>query len=204
MNNERVGSRLRYFNFQDIFQASDQDFSQGVMASVLAVFNLEMRNHPNSRIILICDETPFFIEKCFSLFKLSTANVRKFGGSVILVAQASKHLVIDNDTSLIDNSFNRILFSVDGDLERFQERFKLREKDMDYVLSLTFKNKEYSEFLFQEGELARIMRLALSRKEYWRVTSSQSDILKLQSLLAAVPGLKTEDAISVLGFGENH
>lgn len=190
--------RLRYFNFQDIFQASDQDFSQAAMAAVLAVFNLEMRTYPSARLVLICDETPFFIEKCFGLFKISTANVRKFGGSVILVAQLSKHLVVGGDTGILENSHHRILFSADGDLTEFRERLRLREKDMSFISSLGFKNRKYSEFLYQEGDRARVMRLELSPEEYWRVTSSQSDRSKLLSLVKAVPGLTTEEAIRCL------
>lgn len=190
--------RLRYFNFQDIFQASDQDFSQAAMAAVLAVFNLEMRAHPGARLVLICDETPFFIEKCFGLFKISTANVRKFGGSVILVAQLSKHLVVGGDTGILENSHHRILFSADGDLTEFRERLRLREKDMRYIAGLGFKNRKYSEFIYQEGDQARVMRLELSPEEYWRVTSSQSDRSKLLSLVKAVPGLTTEEAIRCL------
>lgn len=190
--------RLRYFNFQDIFQASDQDFSQAAMAAVLAVFNLEMRTHPNARLILICDETPFFIEKCFGLFKISTANVRKFGGSVILVAQLSKHLVVGGDTGILENSHHRILFSADGDLSEFRERLRLREKDMTFIAGLGFKNRKYSEFIYQQGDEARVMRLELSPEEYWQVTSSQSDRSKLLSLVKAVPGLTTEEAIRCL------
>lgn len=190
--------RLRYFNFQDIFQASDQDFSQAAMAAVLAVFNLEMRTHPNARLVLICDETPFFIEKCFGLFKISTANVRKFGGSVILVAQLSRHLVVGGDTGILENSHHRILFSADGDLTEFRERLRLREKDMNFIAGLGFKNRKYSEFIYQQGDEARVMRLELSPEEYWRVTSSQSDRSKLLSLAKAVPGLTTEEAIRCL------
>lgn len=190
--------RLRYFNFQDIFQASDQDFSQAAMAAVLAVFNLEMRTHPNARLVLICDETPFFIEKCFGLFKISTANVRKFGGSVILVAQLSRHLVVGGETGILENSHHRILFSADGDLTEFRERLRLREKDMNFIAGLGFKNRKYSEFIYQQGDEARVMRLELSPEEYWRVTSSQSDRSKLLSLVKAVPGLTTEEAIRCL------
>lgn len=190
--------RLRYFNFQDIFQASDQDFSQAAMAAVLAVFNLEMRTHPGARLVLICDETPFFIEKCFGLFKITTANVRKFGGSVILVTQLSKHLVVEGDTGILENSFHRILFSADGDLTEFRERLRLREKDMSFISGLGFKNRRYSEFIYQQGNQARVMRLELSPEEYWRVTSSPNDRSKLLSLVKAVPGLTTEEAIRCL------
>lgn len=190
--------RLRYFNFQDIFQASDQDFSQAAMAAVLAVFNLEMRLFPESRLVLICDETPFFIERCFEFFKLSTANVRKFGASVILVTQLSKHLIVRGDTGIIENSNHRVLFSVDGPPIEFQERMRLRAKDLDLLTTLSFQSGKFSEFLYQDGDHARAMRLILTPEEYWRITSSQSDRMKLLSLVKAVPGLSTKEAIRCL------
>lgn len=198
MKNERVGSRLRYFNFQDIFQAKEEDFARAVMASVLAVFNMEMWLDPESRLILICDETPFFIESCFDFFKTSSANVRKFGGSVILVAQNSKHLIFEGDTSLIENAQHRMLFSTDGNLREFQERFRLKEQDMALMSSLHFQSGKHSEFLYQNDFRSKAMRLRLTPEEYWRVTSSQGDRVKLETLRKVVPGLSTEEAIRCL------
>ncbi|MBN8540727.1 MAG: hypothetical protein J0L82_10110 [Deltaproteobacteria bacterium] len=191
-------ARLRYFNFQDIFQAKEEDFARAVMASVLSVFNMEMWLEPESRLVLICDETPFFIESCFDFFKTSSANVRKFGGSVILVAQTSKHLVFEGDTSLIENAGHRLLFSSDGDLTEFQERFRLRDQDMRTLSSLRFQSRRFSEFVYQKDSQAKAMRLELSQEEYWRVTSSQQDRMKLTNLIQAVPGLSTEEAIRCL------
>lgn len=191
-------ARLRYFNFQDIFQAKEEDFARAVMASVLAVFNMEMWLDPESRLVLICDETPFFIESCFDFFKTSSANVRKFGGSVILVAQTSKHLIFEGDTSLLENAQHRMLFSSDGSLTEFQERFRLKDQDMRLLSSLRFASRRFSEFVYQNDTHAKAMRLELSGEEYWRVTSSQSDRMKLTNLIQAVPGLSTEEAIRCL------
>lgn len=191
-------TRLRYFNFQDIFQAKEEDFARAVMASVLAVFNMEMWLDPASRLVLICDETPFFIESCFDFFKTSSANVRKFGGSVILVSQTSKHLIFEGDTSLIENTQHRMLFSSDGKLNEFQERFRLKDQDMRLLSSLRFASRRFSEFVYQNDAHAKAMRLELSGEEYWRVTSSQSDRMKLTNLIQAVPGLSTEEAIRCL------
>lgn len=195
---DATSERLRYFNFQDIFQAKEEDFSRAVMASVLAVFNLEMRTNPGARIILICDETPFFIEHCFDFFKTSSANVRKFGGGVILVSQTSQHLIREGDTALIENAQHRLFFSADGSLTDFQERFRLRDQDMRLLSSLRFSSRKFSEFVYQNEDRGKAMRLELSSEEYWRVTSSQSDRSKLTSLIQAVPGLSTEEAIRCL------
>lgn len=202
VNSKSQPARLRYFNFQEIFQAADPDFAQAVMASVLALFNLELRRYPECRLVLVCDETPFFVERCFDFFKLSTANVRKFGAAVVLVAQLSKHLVVKGDTGLIENTHHRFMFSSDGGLLEFQERMRLTDKQMRLLSNLEFQSKAFSELLYQVGGLARVLRLRMSAEEYWRVSSTQSDRQKIERLKAAVPLLTTEEAIRCLSIKE--
>lgn len=199
---EDLNERLRYFNFQEIFQAADPDFAQAVMASVLALFNLELRRYPNSRLVLVCDETPFFVERCFDFFKLSTANVRKFGAAVILVAQLSKHLVVRGDTGLIENTHHRFLFSADGSLSDFQERMRLSDKQMALLSGLEFQSRRFSELIYQMGSFVRVLRLRMSAEEYWRVSSTQGDRVKIELLKKAVPTLTTEEAIRCLSIKE--
>lgn len=199
---DEQSERLRYFNFQEIFQAADPDFAQAVMASVLALFNLELRRFPENRLVLVCDETPFFVERCFDFFKLSTANVRKFGAAVVLVAQLSKHLVVRGDTGLIENTHHRFLFSSDGGLADFQERMRLSDKQMRLLAGLEFQSKRFSEVLYQMGCFARVLRLRMSPEEYWRVSSTQGDRIKIEKLKAAVPLLTTLEAIRCLSIKE--
>lgn len=198
-NNSRP-SRLTYYNLSEIFQAADPDFAQAGMAAVLAQFNLEMREYPENRIILICDETPFFIKKCFEFFKFSTANVRKFGASVVLIVQMSKDLIVNQDPGLIENSYHRLLLSSDGDDLDFQNRFKLTEAQMNSVRNLRTVPREYSEFFYQFGEKGFKGRLKLTPKEYFQITTSQSEKLKIEKLMTHVPGLTLEEAISCLAI----
>ena len=191
-------SRLRYFNFSQIFQAADPDFAQAGMAAVLAQFNLELLSSPESRVVLICDETPFFINRCFEFFKFSMANVRKFGASVILVVQLSQDLVKDQDSSLIENAHHRFMFSIDGTIESFASRMNLSLEAVVKVRDLKSIPRASSEFLYQFGDEARTLVLRLTPEEYWKVTSTHTDRLKLQELRSAAPNLTLEEALKCL------
>ncbi|RYZ91894.1 MAG: hypothetical protein EOP06_05865 [Proteobacteria bacterium] len=194
-------NRLRYFNFAEVFQAADPEFAQAAMAAVLATFNLEMRANPDKRLVLVCDETPFFIERCFEFFKFSAANVRKFGASLILVVQLSRHLVVNGDTGVVENCAHKFLLSADGPQKEYCSRLQLSENEFEMIEDLRFSSRAYSELLYKAGDEARTLRLALTPQEYWRLTSSQADRLKFDSLMAAVPNLKVDEAIKCLsGF----
>lgn len=191
-------ARLRYFNFSQIFQAGDPDFSQAGMAAVLAQFNLELLKNPESRLVLICDETPFFIERCFEFFKFSMANVRKFGASIVLVVQLSQHLIKRGDTGLLENAFHRFLFSADGDPEHFIKRFGADTRLTEKIRDLGSAPGKMSEVVYQYGGETRTLVLKLTSQEFWRVTSSQRDRIKVQKLREAVPELSLEEALSCL------
>lgn len=197
-----VSNQLTYYNFSRIFEAADPDFAQAGMAAVLAQFNLELLMNPGQRIVLICDEVPFFIDRCFEFFKFSMANVRKFGASLVLVVQLSKHLIKNGDTGLFENSHHRFLFSADGDLSEFAARFRLPEPAMDALSVLRFIPGKRSEVLYQFGEETRKLNIQLTPEEYWRVTSSQSDRLKLARLMEHVPDLSLHQAILVLSASD--
>lgn len=199
-NIEYGSTRLRYFNFAEIFQAADPDYAQAGMAAVLAQFNLEMQMNPDSRIVLICDETPFFIQKCFDFFKFSTANVRKFGASIIVVVQMSRNLIVNGDTGIIENSFHRILMSTDGDEIEFQRRFRLSDKEVERLKQLHTSPGEYSEFLYQFGDESFSGRLRLTADEYYQVTTSPAEKTKIQNLRLAVPDLTLKEVISCLAI----
>jgi type IV secretory pathway VirB4 component len=190
--------RLRYFNFSQIFQAADPDFAQAGMAAVLAQFNLELLENPEMRIVLICDETPFFIDRCFEFFKFSMANVRKFGASVVLIVQLSQHLVKNGDTGLMENAHHRFLFSADGADEDFARRLGLAVELVKRIRELKSIPKVSSEFLYQFGGETRTMVLKLTADEFWRVTSTQADRLKVERLREAVPELSLKEILSCL------
>jgi len=199
-NTSDLENRLRYYNFSQIFQASDPEFAQAGLAAVLAQFNYEALVNSNKRIVLICDETPFFIKSCFDFFKFSTANVRKYGHAVVLVSQLSSDLVINGDSGIIENSPQRFLFSVDGNSNQFQELFNLSADKTSQIKNLKAIPGKYSEVLFQSTDTSRALRIEVTPEEYWTLTSSKADQEKLQNLQNAVPNLNLREAIKCLSL----
>lgn len=197
---ELDNDRLRYFNFSQVFQASDPEFAQAGLAAVLAQFNVETLINKNKRIVLICDETPFFIKSCFDFFKFSTANVRKFGHAVILITQLSTDLIVNGDTGIIENSPQRFLFSTDGDLTSYQNRFNLTSEQLLSIKSLKSIPKEFSEVFLQTSEIGRKLIIKITQKEYWTLTSSKQDREKIEKLRSYIPNLSLSEAIQCLSI----
>jgi hypothetical protein len=193
-----LSSLLRYYNFSQIFQAADPEFAQAGIAAVLAQFNMEMLKFDGRRLVLICDETPFFIKSCFDFFKFSTANVRKYGHAVVLISQLSTDFIVGGDTGIIENSPQRFLFSTDGDEHLFQERFNLTTNHMNEIKNLRSIVGVFSEVLLQTNEVARKLKVKVTPEEYWRLTTSRVDKEKILNLLKAVPGLSMREAINCL------
>lgn len=193
-------SRLRYYNFSQVFQASDPEFAQAGLAAVLAQFNVETLINKDKRIVLICDETPFFIKSCFDFFKFSTANVRKFGHAVILITQLSTDLIVNGDTGIIENSPQRFLFSIDGDLNDYQARFNLTKPQISSIRSLKAIPKEFSEVFLQTSDIGRKLLIKITKKEYWALTSSKQDREKLEKLRSYIPNLSLTEAIKCLSI----
>jgi len=201
-NRNWTESSLLYFNFSKISQALDPDYAQGGLAAVMAQFNLEMLkpSQNKKRIVFIADETPFFIKKCFSFFNLSIANVRKEGHGFITVAQKSSHVVIDNDTGILDNSPNKIYFSLDGDEESFVSRNQLSKMSVEKIKTLRREQGEFSECLFKDCHGERVLKIRLSSDEYWAYTSKDEDKRKFLELKKACPSLKLEEIIRCLSL----
>lgn len=197
-NTQTTLTQLRYFNFSEIFQASDPDYGQGGLAAIMALFNFEMMKSDGKRLIFIADETPFFIKRCFPFFKFSTANVRKFGGSFITIAQNSSDVVVGNDTGIIDNSNSRFLFSVDGSTNGFCERLNLSVDQSDRVRDLRRVPGAFSEVFVDDGQSKRVLRLRLSPEEYWSMTSSHDDKMLLDRLKGEMPTLSEQEIIRCL------
>ena len=195
-------NRLVYYNFSKISQALDPDYAQGGLAAVMAQFNLEMlkKSEHKKRIVFIADETPFFIKKCFSFFNLSIANVRKEGHGFITIAQKSSHVVIDNDTGILDNSPNKVYFSVDGDDESFIARNQLDQSTTNTIKSLVRKQGEFSECLLKDINGERVLKIRLNHEEYWSYTSKDEDRRKYNELKKACPHLTLKEIVKCLSL----
>lgn len=200
IKDQRQNPNLSYYNFAEIFQASDPDYGQGGLAAVMALFNFEMMKQDQKHLIFMADETPFFIKKCFPFFKFSTANVRKFGGSFVTIAQNSHDVVVNGDTGIISNSNSKFLFSKDGSDDEFCERLALTDRELISIEGLKREVGKYSEVFLDDGVSRKVLRLRISPQEYWSMTSSHSDKSKISSLLKSVPGLTQEEAIRCLSL----
>jgi conjugal transfer ATP-binding protein TraC len=202
-------NRYRYYNFENIGSASNKDFSEGIMAAVMAQINLEMiriskNKNLGQRMVLICDETKFFIERNAPFFLLTTANFRKFGHGVILIAQNIRNFEINIDgqidRGLILNSPIRFFFQADTEADYLMNQFNFNERQIDSVVKNPYSGKDYREAVLQDDTGSRMIRLALTQAEYWRMSSSKEDSEKLEKLKKAVPGLSLSEAITCLSM----
>ncbi|MFV3409666.1 VirB4 family type IV secretion system protein [Bdellovibrio bacteriovorus] len=194
-----VDNQLSYFNLKEIFNAADADFSRAAISAILCFFNMEVLKAHGKRIVLICDEVPFFIKKNFDFFKFTTANVRKLGAT-ILSAQLSSDFVVDGDTGIIENSPQRFLFSIDGEEDAYRDRFGLDVEKIETLKGLRSIPGKFSEVLAQSSDGTRMLKIQVTPEEYWRLTTSRVDKDKLTSLMAAVPGLSLREAINCLSL----
>lgn len=198
----KLDQQLTYFNFSKISQALDPDYAQGGLAAVMAQFNLEMlkKDQHKKKIVFIADETPFFIKKCFSFFNLSIANVRKEGHGFITVAQKSAHVVVDQDTGILDNSPNRIYFSLDGDDDSFMGRNQLTTDSVQKIKNLKRQQGEFSECLLKDNQGEKVLKIRLNSQEYWAYTSKDEDRRKYNELKKACPNLSLQEIVKCLSF----
>lgn len=197
-NLENNENRLQYFNFKQISEASNNEYTQGGFAAIMAEFNIQAYASTNKRIIFIADETPFFIKKCFNFFKLSTANVRKLGHSIVTIVQKSNDLIINNDSGIIENSPNHFLFSLDGNKNDFKYRFNLNGSELDRIVSFNNKGTNTRQCLVNSNFGKFIGSIYLSPYEYLKYSSSKQDINKIIKAIEYIPNLTEEEAIKCL------
>ncbi|MFZ3231731.1 MAG: hypothetical protein WA160_16100 [Pseudobdellovibrio sp.] len=195
-----MSSRLRYYNFSQVFQASDPEFAQAGIAAVLAQFNIDSIQANGKRLVLVCDETPFFIKTCFEFFKFSTANVRKYGHAVVLISQLSTDFVVNGDFGIIENSPQRFLFGIDGKPSEYKERFNLTDEHLNTIQGLRAIPKEFSEVFLQTGNKGKKLIIKITAEEYWTLTTSQPDQIKIQKLRTAVPELSLDEVLKCLSI----
>ncbi|MEE6249453.1 MAG: hypothetical protein VX583_03575 [Bdellovibrionota bacterium] len=194
--------QITYFNFEDISTASDSEVSGAVISAILCEYYAKLNSKPTAeKLVFIVDETPFFVTESFDFFKLINKNIRKLNGSMILAAQSSSDLIVNNDQSLIDNVSTYFLFSVDGAKEYYKEVFKLSDFDYERILACQGETGDFSTFMLKDGLGFRKCYLRLTKSEYWKATSRAIDIEKLESLKKAVPLLSDNECYEILKRG---
>lgn len=202
-------NRLKYFDMKNVLQAQDKDFGTGALAAVMAQFNIEMmkineynkKNGTSKKLVFMADETPVFIKDNFELFAFTAKNVRKFGGSLIPIVQKSTDLVVNGDTSIIDNCASKVLFSIDGEKSQYAKLMNLDENSREMkVISSLVKQQNKSKFMFLNSQGARLLNVYATRTEFWSATSTDTDKAKIQQLMNNVQGLTLEEAIRCLSI----
>ena len=192
--------RLLYFNFEHISTASNSLIAKAIIASIMAEFSFKLLlKEPQEKFIFISDETPFFIKNCFNTFSLLSKNVRKLNGSLILLAQNSKDLIVNGDTSLIDNSEFKILFSYDGEEKRFKELFSLTDEEFQKLKTIKTVKGEFSQFILKDSIGLRSGYLRLSKKEYIMSNTEPEFLHKVQGLQKLL-NINEETALRVMSY----
>ena len=194
------GNRLLYFNFENISTASNSYIAKAIIAGLMAEFSFKLLNkEPQEKLIFISDETPFFIKSCFNTFSLLSKNVRKLNGSLILLAQNSKDLIVNGDTSLIDNSEFKILFSHDGEERKFKEIFNLTNEEFQKLNNLKTVKGHYSQFLLKDSIGSKVGFLRLSKEEYI-MSNTEPDFLHKLKELQNLFNITEDKALEVMSY----
>lgn len=192
--------RLVYFNFENISTASNSDIAKAVIAAIMAEFSFKLlQKQSNEKFILISDETPFFIKNCFNTFSLLSKNVRKLNGSLILLAQNSKDLILGGDTSLIDNSEFKVLFSHDGEERKFREIFSLTGEEFQTLKTIKTVKGRFSQFLLKDSIGSKVGFLRLSKEEYI-LSNTEPDFLHKVQGLTKLLNITEEKALQVMRY----
>ena len=194
------GNRLLYFNFENISTASNSYIAKAIIAGLMAEFSFKLLNkEPQEKLIFISDETPFFIKSCFNTFSLLSKNVRKLNGSLILLAQNSKDLIFNGDTSLIDNSEFKILFSHDGEEKKFKETFNLTNEEFQKLSRLKTVKGHYSQFLLKDSIGSKVGYLRLSKEEYI-FSNTEPEFLHKVKKLQNLFNITEDKALQVMNY----
>ena len=197
--NDKSQNFLTYYNFQEIFQANDKNFSKAIIAAVVTGFSIQLLSENNQKKLLIMDECPFFVLENYEFLKLMASNIRKFGGALCLISQRLSDLYV-NDDKLLSQFSNKFLFSVDGSKEDFILQSGLSESEYEQVKQLRQEKRRYSEVLYKDQFSSKVLTVELTPKEYWRLTSDYQDKLKIKELSNILPAFKREDILNILSY----
>lgn len=200
LRNNHLNSNLVYYDFESIQGAANKTVSTGIIAAVMADFNLRLIEKQRSeKLYLICDETPFFVKNCFSIFRLLIKNLRKLNGSLVLAAQKHEDLIVNEDLSLIEGAAIKFLFTKDGNPKIFKERLGLTDRDLEILDQFTNSPKSgFSKFLLKDELGSRIGLLRLTSMEYLRSTTSGDEVKKIDDAFKIAPHLSSEEIFSLL------
>ena len=180
--------KFKYFNVQNIAQASNKTLSSVLMSAIMAEVMMQfLIKNVEDQFVFIVDEAPFFVQHCFESFKFLVKNIRKMNGSLFLVVQSSSDLVVNGKTDLISDIPNKIIFTRDGEGSDFQNLLHLTDEEMATIESLHTENRKYAKFLLKNQYGSRVGSIVLSPQEYWRSTTHPLDLGVLERVKTAFP-----------------
>lgn len=201
---EWLAARYLYFNFGNIVSAKSVDFSRAVMSAVIAFTNLKMLNlsKQGGRLVLICDETKFFLEKEARFFLLTTANFRKFGHSTILIGQNMRDFDQIAGGGLILNSPIRFFLSGDIDEDYLKTRFKLDPHHIG-LITQGHIGRDYRECVLSDDTGTRGLKLKLTQTEGILLSSRKEDRDQYEGLKKMLPWMNQSQLVAVIGMTQN-
>lgn len=186
---------LEYFDFKEVMQATGSTFSSAGMSALIFHFSYLVLTEKLSKKILIIDEVPTFIEHSYNYLCTIAAQIRKYGGSICIIAQSHKQLCPNGKKNLLSHFKHKFLFSADGDIEDFTETLGVDPYIYEKVKSLNSEMKVFSEVLYTNGKQTKTYILTLTPEEYYRLTTDDNDKTRIAQLKASVSGLTHEQAI---------
>ena len=117
---------------------------------------------------------------------------------MVLICQLSSQFVVNDDTGIIENSPQRFIFNSDGKDNEFKERLDLSDAQFNTIKELTSVPQISSEVLFQSRPFAKKLIIKITPEEYWKLSTSQVDQLKIAKLRSALPELTLKEALRCL------
>ncbi len=107
-------------------------------------------------------------------------------------------MVVNGNTSILDNSPSKFIFTVDGNPDAFKKRTGFSEEEVLQIKNLKRVQGEFSEVFYKDQIGGRVFRIILSPEEYWSYTSKREDKDKIQKLMEFIPNLTLREAITCL------
>jgi type IV secretory pathway VirB4 component len=193
IKNTSILERFKYFNFQDIAQATNKTLSSALMSSIMAEVLMHfLIKDIDQQFVFVVDESPFFVKHCFESFKFLVKNVRKMNGSLFIVVQKSTDLIVNQQTDLISDIPNKIIFTSDGSETAFRELMQFEESEIEMIKNLNTENRKYAKFFLKDYYGGRTGSIVLSPEEYWRSTTHPQDLSVIEKIKHIFPNARYE------------
>lgn len=193
---------LEYFDFEEIFQATDTSFSKAGMSALITCFNYSVLTDKSKKKVLFIDECPIFIEENYEFLASSAANIRKFGGSLCIIAQTVEQLCPEGKLKLLSQLKNKFLYTVDGKKDEYIERLQIDDHVFNEVRNLSSKHKIFSEVLFTNGEVTKTYILKFTPDEYYKFTTDDNDKKRIAQISSIKDGLNKEQILRMYSMIE--